>query len=189
MVYTTRGREVPDAHRRGTAPPRPGQTIDSVAAGGTGGQHQPGFSGGQLSQIDPATAVQSSVGANTGLTATSTIRLGGVARLDLTTGTWSLVGTNPGVIFFGFCSSPAAVPTPSSLLLFLAAGLALVHRNRPRKRADTASCLEQTSNTSFLANFPQWSDCYATTRNQSDSNPLKVVPCLGRSAGNSGQSD
>jgi hypothetical protein len=50
---------------------------------------------------DPATPVQ---------------RLGGVARYDLTDGTWSLVGTNPGVIFFGFGASPAAVPEPSSLV-------------------------------------------------------------------------
>lgn len=34
-------------------------------------------------------------------------RLGGIARFDLTTGSWSLVGTNPGVSFFGFGVSPA----------------------------------------------------------------------------------
>lgn len=38
---------------------------------------------------------------------TPTVRLGGVARYDLDDGTWSLVGTNPGVIFFGFASNPA----------------------------------------------------------------------------------
>ncbi len=37
---------------------------------------------------------------------TPTVRLGGVARYDLHDGTWSLVGTNPGVIFFGFASNP-----------------------------------------------------------------------------------
>ena len=31
-------------------------------------------------------------------------RLGGVARYDIATGTWSMVGTNPGIIFFGFGS-------------------------------------------------------------------------------------
>ena len=39
---------------------------------------------------------------------TPTIRLGGVARYDLNDGTWSLVGKNPGVIFFGFASNPAS---------------------------------------------------------------------------------
>ncbi|MEM7435926.1 MAG: hypothetical protein AAF436_12295 [Myxococcota bacterium] len=38
---------------------------------------------------------------------TLSVRLGGVARYDLDDGTWSLVGTNPGVIFFGFASNPA----------------------------------------------------------------------------------
>jgi hypothetical protein len=42
-------------------------------------------------------------------------RLGGVARFDLATGEFSLVGTNPGVIFFGFGSAPAAVPEPGGL--------------------------------------------------------------------------
>jgi len=55
-------------------------------------------------------------------------RLGGVARYDLTDGTWSLVGTNPGVIFFGFGSSP--VPEPSSLALLAMGGLALLRRKR-----------------------------------------------------------
>ena len=34
-----------------------------------------------------------------GNAATDVLRLGGVVRYDLTDGTWSLVGTNPGVIF------------------------------------------------------------------------------------------
>ncbi|MEM8779732.1 MAG: PEP-CTERM sorting domain-containing protein [Cyanobacteria bacterium P01_G01_bin.49] len=42
-------------------------------------------------------------------------RLGGVARYNLTDGTWELVGTNPGVIFFGFASSPTSVPEPGFL--------------------------------------------------------------------------
>ena len=41
---------------------------------------------------------------------TQVVRLGGVARYDLDDGTWSLVGTNPGVIFFGFASNPAPAP-------------------------------------------------------------------------------
>jgi len=55
--------------------------------------------------------------------ATPTQRLGGVARYDLSDGTWSLVGTNPGVIFFGFGSSPAVqpVPEPASWLAGMAA--------------------------------------------------------------------
>ena len=51
--------------------------------------------------------------------ATGFERLGGVARFDLTDGTWSLVGTNPGVIFFGFGSSPSptSVPEPNVLAI------------------------------------------------------------------------
>lgn len=41
---------------------------------------------------------------------TSVQRLGGIARYDLSDGSWDLVGTNPGVIFFGFGASPTAVP-------------------------------------------------------------------------------
>jgi hypothetical protein len=50
---------------------------------------------------------------------TPTQRLGGIVRYDLTEGTWTLVGTNPGVIFFGFGSSPASVPEPGLLLAIL----------------------------------------------------------------------
>ncbi len=50
-------------------------------------------------------------------------RLGGVARFDLTDGTWELVGTNPGVIFFGFGSSPVPEPSNAALILFGIAGL------------------------------------------------------------------
>ncbi|MDX1962628.1 MAG: hypothetical protein SFX18_05710 [Pirellulales bacterium] len=45
-----------------------------------------------------------------GDTVTPDLRLGGIARYDLDAGTWSLVGTNPGVIFFGMGSVP--VPEP-----------------------------------------------------------------------------
>lgn len=34
-------------------------------------------------------------------------RLGGIARFDLTSGAWSLIGTNPGIVFFGFGLAPA----------------------------------------------------------------------------------
>jgi hypothetical protein len=57
---------------------------------------------------------------------TDTLRLGGVARFDLADGTWQLVGTNPGVIFFGFGSTP--VPEPASVLLLAAGGFALARR-------------------------------------------------------------
>ncbi|MEM1370241.1 MAG: PEP-CTERM sorting domain-containing protein [Cyanobacteria bacterium P01_H01_bin.15] len=56
---------------------------------------------------DPATPVQ---------------RLGGIARYDLNNGSWELVGTNPGVIFFGFGSSPATIPEPGGLLGLLSVG-------------------------------------------------------------------
>ena len=46
---------------------------------------------------DPATPVQ---------------RLGGIARYDLSNGSWDLVGTNPALFSFGFGASPAAVPEP-----------------------------------------------------------------------------
>jgi hypothetical protein len=38
---------------------------------------------------------------------TGSARVGGIARFDLATGEWSLIGTNPGIVFFGFGSSPA----------------------------------------------------------------------------------
>lgn len=37
-------------------------------------------------------------------------RLGGIARFDLETGEWELVGTNPGIVFFGFGASAAPAP-------------------------------------------------------------------------------
>jgi len=63
----------------------------------------------------------------------SSQRLGGVARYDLSNGTWSLVGTNPGLIFFGMGS--VAVPEPSSLALLVIAGVcAMLVRARRRSR-------------------------------------------------------
>ncbi|MCA9188329.1 MAG: PEP-CTERM sorting domain-containing protein [Pirellulaceae bacterium] len=62
---------------------------------------------------------------------TGSQRLGGVARYDLTDGTWQLVGTNPGVIFFGFGSSP--VPEPSTLTLFAGLGLITLTRRTMRR--------------------------------------------------------
>jgi hypothetical protein len=55
-------------------------------------------------------------------------RLGGVARYDLNNGTWTLVGTNPGLIFFGF-GSP--IPEPATLSVIAgAAVLGLRRRSR-----------------------------------------------------------
>ncbi|MEM9586663.1 MAG: PEP-CTERM sorting domain-containing protein, partial [Planctomycetota bacterium] len=59
-------------------------------------------------------------------------RLGGVARYDLTDGTWQLVGTNPGVIFFGF--GAAAVPEPSTFSLLAIATVGLCVRSRRSRR-------------------------------------------------------
>lgn len=53
-------------------------------------------------------------------------RLGGVARYNLADGSWSLVGTNQGLIFFGFGS---VVPEPATVtLVALAAALPLRRR-------------------------------------------------------------
>lgn len=41
---------------------------------------------------------------------TPVVRFGGVARFDLSNGTWSIVGSNPGVIFFGFGAMPEPAP-------------------------------------------------------------------------------
>lgn len=61
-------------------------------------------------------------------------RLGGIARYDLDKGSWDLVGTNPGVIFFGFGASPAAVPEPGTLVGLGAIAL-LTTRLKGRKEA------------------------------------------------------
>lgn len=51
---------------------------------------------------------------------------GALVRYDVTNGTWSLVGTNPGVIFFGF-GSPIPEPSTAGLALL---GLAAAFRRR-----------------------------------------------------------
>lgn len=64
---------------------------------------------------------------------TPTERLGGIARYNLTDGTWDLVGTNPGVIFFGFGSSPASVPEPGLVLGIVGVGfLGIWSRIKPK---------------------------------------------------------
>jgi hypothetical protein len=63
---------------------------------------------------------------------TSDLRLGGIARYDLANGTWSLVGTNPGVIFFGMGASP--VPEPGTLALAAMAVGCFALRLRKRLR-------------------------------------------------------
>lgn len=58
--------------------------------------------------------------------ATASVNLGGVAKVDITTGRWELVGTNPGYLYASFGSAP--VPEPASCALagfgLLAMGLA-----------------------------------------------------------------
>ncbi|MFO0690100.1 MAG: PEP-CTERM sorting domain-containing protein [Myxococcota bacterium] len=60
---------------------------------------------------------------------TAALRLGGVARFDLGNGTWSLVGSNPGVIFFGFASNPVPEPTTGLLVGLGLMGLAVKRRS------------------------------------------------------------
>jgi hypothetical protein len=55
-------------------------------------------------------------------------RLGGLARYDLANGTFELVGSNPGLIFFGFGST--TVPEPATLTLSSLAGLSLLYWRR-----------------------------------------------------------
>lgn len=62
---------------------------------------------------------------------TPTIRLGGVARYDLAVGTWSLVGVNPGLIFFGFGSFPA--PKPETRLVRLHSNTEAADIQEPQK--------------------------------------------------------
>ncbi|MEN1678406.1 MAG: PEP-CTERM sorting domain-containing protein [Planctomycetota bacterium] len=49
------------------------------------------------------------------------VRLGGIARFDLSDGSWDLVGLNDNVIFFGLASPP--VPEPCTLALLALGGL------------------------------------------------------------------
>lgn len=55
-------------------------------------------------------------------------RIGGLARYDLSNGTWELVGTNPGLIFFGFGS---VIPEPTAVSFLAVAGVIAVRRRRP----------------------------------------------------------
>jgi hypothetical protein len=71
-------------------------------------------------------------------------RLGGIARYDLGAGTWEMVGTNPGLIFFGFGSSPASpstVPEPPAgfaILLLTGAAMEFFRRRGTRPRVPLA---------------------------------------------------
>ena len=60
------------------------------------------------------------------------VRLGGIARFDLTDGSWDLVGLNENVIFFGLASAP--VPEPSSILLSALGVSVFGSMSRRRKR-------------------------------------------------------
>lgn len=57
-------------------------------------------------------------------------RLGGVARYDLATATWTMVGTNPGLIFFGFGSVAIPEPGAGALLALAASFTRIRHRAR-----------------------------------------------------------
>ncbi len=59
---------------------------------------------------------------------TPTVFIGGVAKFDITSGQWDLIGTNPGVVFTSFTSVP--VPEPAALGPGLLALSALVSRRR-----------------------------------------------------------
>lgn len=54
-------------------------------------------------------------------------RFGGVVRYDLSDGTWDLVGSNPGIIFFGFAS---IIPSPGAALAMSAFGVFASRRRR-----------------------------------------------------------
>ncbi len=64
-------------------------------------------------------------------------RLGGIIRFDLDDGTWDLVGTNPGVIFFGMGAQPSHVDGPSTTALaLLGIGLAVFGARRRARAFD-----------------------------------------------------
>lgn len=54
-------------------------------------------------------------------------RLGGLARYDVGAGTWTMVGTNPGLIFFGFGT---IIPEPGAVGLLALAGVWTLRRRR-----------------------------------------------------------
>ncbi len=60
-------------------------------------------------------------------------RFGGIVRYDLDNGTWSLVGTNPGLIFFGM-GTLVPVPEPSGLALAATAAIGALGCVRRRQR-------------------------------------------------------
>lgn len=51
---------------------------------------------------------------------TPTVRFGGVAQFNLSTGSWELLGNNPSLIFFGMAAPLAPIPEPASLGLLVA---------------------------------------------------------------------
>ncbi|MDX2036310.1 MAG: PEP-CTERM sorting domain-containing protein [Isosphaeraceae bacterium] len=63
-------------------------------------------------------------------------RLGGLARFDLLNGTWSLVGTNAGLIYFGFGAH--VVPEPSTFILAGIGCVALLGQAWRSRRARVA---------------------------------------------------
>lgn len=69
--------------------------------------------------------------------ATPSVRIGGIGRIDIQTGSWELVGVNPGLAFTSLGS--ISVPEPSSCL-FVALGVLSCHwRLGRRLRASTTS--------------------------------------------------
>lgn len=92
--------------------------IDSVSAGSTPAGDYSGFAA--MTGVDTDgdglhDTLYGNVNFNDANATLPNGRLGGLARYDLADGTFELVGTNPGLIFFGFGSSP--VPEPASLSL------------------------------------------------------------------------
>ena len=78
--------------------------IGAVGAGNGGGYS--GFSALTGVDLDRDGEFDALVGTVNQLIGGSS-RLGGIARFDLNSGDWTLLGTNPGVVFYGLGSSPA----------------------------------------------------------------------------------